>query len=396
MRRLKIDLVVHGRFYAFDLARELISLGHDVLVYTNYPRFVAKRFGLPSGCVNSFVGHGLMTRIQYRLDPLKRTFDFEPYLHQSFGSWAASRVRRDTDLIHCFSGVAEEILQLSRATHPCSRWIVRASAHIRQQRRLLCEEEVRVGLPIDKPSEWMIAREEREYALADKIVVLSSFAQSSFIKEGVAADRVFPLCLGVETRCFRASAEIIAARCSRIARGQPLEVLTVGSFTARKGSFDLARIAAALAPRIRFRFVGDLSRELNTLRKLASGCIRFHTRVPQFELTKIYQAADLFVFPTIEDGAGAVLAQAAAAGLPILTTTNCAGPDLVREGRTGWVLPVRRPDAFIERLKWCDSHRSELTAIVRNTCDAFEPRDWKAMAADLVRAIDDYTPLINA
>ena len=36
VRRLKIDLVVHGRFHAFDLARALINLGHDVLVYTNY------------------------------------------------------------------------------------------------------------------------------------------------------------------------------------------------------------------------------------------------------------------------------------------------------------------------------------------------------------------------
>ena len=155
VRRLKIDLVVHGRFHAFDLARALINLGHDVLVYTNYPKFVAKRFGLPPDRVKSFLGHGLMARVQRRLDPLKRTLDLEPYLHQCFGSWAADRVRPNADLIHCFSGVAEEILHLSRDTHPCPRWLVRGSAHIREQHRLLCQEEVRVGLRIDKPSEWM-------------------------------------------------------------------------------------------------------------------------------------------------------------------------------------------------------------------------------------------------
>jgi glycosyltransferase involved in cell wall biosynthesis len=342
VRRLKIDVVVHGRFYAFDLARELINRGHDVLVYTNYPKFAAKRFGVPPNCVKSFLGHGLMTRVQGRLDPLKRTLDLEPYFHRCFGSWAADRVRPNADLIHCFSGVAEETLHLSRDTHPCPRWVVRASTHIREQHRLLCQEEERVGFPIDKPSEWMIAREEREYALADRIVVLSSFAQSTFLEEGVGADRVILLRPGVETRRFRASAEEIAARCLRIASGQPLEVLTVGSFTARKGGFDLVSIATALAPDVRFQFVGDFSGELNALEKSNSGCIRFQARVPQYELPKFYELADLFVFPTIEDGAALVLAQAAAAGLPILTTTNCSGPDLVSGGLTGWVLPIRR------------------------------------------------------
>ena len=172
-------------------------------------------------------------------------------------------------------------------------------------------------------------------------------------------------------------------------------MLTVGSFTARKGGFDLVSIAAALAPDVKFQFVGDLSGELNALRKSTSGCIRFHTRVPESELAKIYEAADLFVFPTIEDGAAAVLNQAAAAGLPILTTTNCSGSDLVREGLTGWVLPIRRPDAFVERLQWCDSHRPELAAMVRNTYEVFQPRDWNDMAADLVRAIDNCTSLIH-
>jgi glycosyltransferase involved in cell wall biosynthesis len=77
-----------------------------------------------------------------------------------------------------------------------------------------------------------------------------------------------------------------------------------------------------------------------------------------------------------------VLAQAAASGLPILTTTNCAGPDLIREGKTGWVLPIRSPEAFIERLRWCDSHREELAAMVRRIYTEFKPRDWADVAAD--------------
>jgi glycosyltransferase involved in cell wall biosynthesis len=394
VRPRKVDLVVHGRFHAFDLARALISLGHDVLVYTNYPKFAAKPFGLPPERVRSFVGHGLMTRLQRRIDPLKRGFDLEPYFHQSFGRWAAGRVRRNADLIYVFSGVAEEILQLSRETHPCQRWMVRASAHIRTQHRLLCEEEARIGVGIDKPSAWMLAREEREYTPADKIVVLSSFARKSFVEEGVGADRLLLLPSGVESVRFRASPEAITARCQRIVSHRPLEVLTVGSFTARKGGLDLATIATALSPAFRFHFVGDIPGELIALRSMSGG-IGFRPRVPQFELAKIYEAADIFVFPTIEDGFANVLAQAAAAGLPILTTANCSGPDVVREGLTGWVYPIRRPDAFIERLQWCNSHRQELAKMVRHAYEAFQPRDWIDMAKELVHAFDSHSLLTH-
>jgi hypothetical protein len=45
-----------GASYTFDLARKLIDLAHDVLAYTDYPKFVAKRFGLPPDRVKLFPG----------------------------------------------------------------------------------------------------------------------------------------------------------------------------------------------------------------------------------------------------------------------------------------------------------------------------------------------------
>jgi glycosyltransferase involved in cell wall biosynthesis len=91
----------------------------------------------------------------------------------------------------------------------------------------------------------------------------------------------------------------------------------------------------------------------------------------------------VFLFPTIEDGFAMVLAQAAAAGLPVVTTANCAGPDLLREGETGWIVPIRSPEALAERLRWCDGHRPELAMMVARIHEQFQPRDWSDVAADL-------------
>ena len=78
--------------------------------------------------------------------------------------------------------------------------------------------------------------------------------------------------------------------------------------------------------------------------------------MPEAQLCEAYEWGDVFIFPTIEDGFATVLAQAYAAGLPILATTNCGAPDFIRQGETGWILPIRAPAEFIEQLEWCDAH----------------------------------------
>src|SRR5206468_620270 len=110
----------------------------------------------------------------------------------------------------------------------------------------------------------------------------------------------------------------------------------------------------------------------------------FVLRQPQLSLPSIYRQSDVFLFPTIEDGYAVVLAQAQAAGLPILATTNCSASDFVRDGENGWILPIRDPAAFIERLEWCDAHRNELARMVWATFDRYQPRDWSNVASDLI------------
>lgn len=117
--------------------------------------------------------------------------------------------------------------------------------------------------------------------------------------------------------------------------------------------------------------------------------VEFVARVPQTELGAHYRWADVFVFPTIEDGFPAVMAQACAAGLPQLTTPNGAGRDLISEGVNGWVLPIRCPEAFIERLRWCDAQRTELAALTVDIATRFQQRDWREVAQDFLSIVEN-------
>jgi len=380
---MKIALVVHGRFHAFDLAQALRQCGHTVKLFTNYPHWATRRFGIPDAMVHSFWPHGVLSRIARRLHEKARLPFPEAWLHRLFGRWAARVVHKESwDVIHCWSGIAEELLRQQPDTVGFSL-LCRGSAHIRTQAKILEEEEHRTGIALDRPSEWMIEREKREYQLAERIAVLSRFAYESFIAEGVPAQKLCLVPLGVSQAAFRPSLQVVEERCRRILAGEPLRVLYVGAVSLRKGMWDFRTIMAGSDPgRFRFRLLGPVAAEA---RQFVSTLPEEAERIPkqaEAALPYWYAWGDLFLFPSLEDGFAQVLTQASASALPILATTNCAGPDVLQEGETGWVLPIRSPQAFLERLSWCDTHRDALAAMVRRMYHDSHGRGWPRVAAD--------------
>jgi glycosyltransferase involved in cell wall biosynthesis len=382
MKPLKIAIVVQGRFHAFDLARVLLARGHAVTVFTNYPPWAAARFGVPAEHVRSFATHAFLERAASRLARTGSLRYPEAWLHQMFGRWAAREVAAASwDVVHCWSGVSEEILSV--ADRRSLTLLMRGSAHIAEQSRLLRDEETRAGVALDRPSGWMIARELREYALADHIVVLSTFSRTTFQGEGIRDDRISVLPLGVDVAAFRPSADVTEARKRRILAGEPLRVLYVGSVSYQKGLVDLAATIDALdGEPFRFVLVGRVLPEAASLVERLRARAEIVGHVAQARLPAVYADADLFVFPTIQDGFGVVLAQAKAAGLPIVTTPHGAGPDMVTPDRDGWIVPIRDGAAIVERLRWCQTNRPALAAMTTQVYDTFRPRDWTDVAAD--------------
>lgn len=379
---MKIAIVVHGRFHAFDLARALIRRGNEVTVFTNYPKWAVRRFGIEPERVRSCWPHGVASRL-FDLLRGRVGFDAAPLLNPLFDRWAVRELRRDDwDVVHSFSGVAEGVLTAFRSTSTCGL-MVRGSAHIRTQDSILREEEVRTGVRLDHPTSWIIAREGREYGLADRIIVLSSFAAHTFVAEEAYPEKVRCLRLGANLATFRPSDATVEARCRRILSGAPLRVLFTGAVSLRKGFWDFAEVVRASGRgRFYFQCVGPMMKEARRLAADLACLVEFTPKQPQEVLPKFYAAADLFLFPTQEDGFAAVLAQANASGLPTITTTNCCGPDLIEENKTGWIVPIREPKAILHRLHWCDTHRQELAAMVRYISTEYEPRDWDEVASD--------------
>jgi len=375
---VRIATVVQGRFHAFDLVREFTKRGNSVELFTNYPEWAVNKYGAGASMVRSYWQHGVARRIAGRLG-----FRAEAAWDRQFGIWAAKQIGRGQwDVLHTWSGVSLELLR-EHGNRRGATLLLRGSAHIRTQAQILREEQERTGVRVEQPSSWIMEREEEEYQLTDRILVLSNFARRSFVERGISPEKLCLLPLGANSTVFRPQPETIEERLSRILSGAPLRVLYVGNLSLQKGMHDAVNVVRALDPRrFEFRFVGSVSKdagdEVRMLRRLA----QVVPKQPQSQLREQYSWADVFVFPTIQDGFAAVLSQAQASALPILCTTNCGGPDIVREGETGWVLPIRSPEAFTDRLTWCDEHRDELAAMVEGVYRRQGVREWKDVARD--------------
>jgi len=189
---------------------------------------------------------------------------------------------------------------------------------------------------------------------------------------------------------FCSSTEIINDRCKRVLTNEQLRVIYVGTFSIQKGMYDMVYIVKKLCKtkKFKFRFVGPVEQSAKSLKSQISNMAEFIPKQPQAKLPELYAWADIFVFPTIQDGYALVLAQAQAAALPFICTTNCAGLDIVAEGKIGWILPIRSPDDFIERLLWVEKHREEYVQVIKNASDKIynksNYRSWSNVAYDLI------------
>ena len=90
--------------------------------------------------------------------------------------------------------------------------------------------------------------------------------------------------------------------------------------------------------------------------------------VPSNEVVNVLAKYDCFVFPSEYDTEGfpAVLAEAMAAGLPILASDVCYNTEIVHEGRNGWIYRSGDASALAELFIRCQKRRDELENMARN------------------------------
>lgn len=193
-------------------------------------------------------------------------------------------------------------------------------------------------------SEW-----RRECALADRIVVNSSWSRDALVQEGIAKEKIRIVPLAYE----RPPASLVFARRypASFSSARPLRVLFLGQVNLRKGIGPLLDAIRLLRGEpIEFTLVGpvqiSIPEDLRCHRQ-----VRWHGMAPRPATSQFYQDADVFLFPTLSDGFGLTQLEAQAWKLPIITTRFCG--EVVEQGRNGWILPEVTPQSIAAALREC-------------------------------------------
>jgi SAM-dependent methyltransferase len=209
-----------------------------------------------------------------------------------------------------------------------------------------------------------------------------------------------PIGGGVDLARFRPAEDRRAARASLgLALDRPL-LFTVRNLEARMGLDTLLEAMAALVrrrPDALLLIGGSGShRALLEERVAALGLdkhVTFLGFVPDAELPRYYQAADVFVLPTRElEGFGLVTAEALACGTPVLGTPVGATPELLDPLGAGLVFEAATAEAmaadliaFVDRLDADPAAVARLRAACRHHAET--RFDWERIVDALERTL---------
>lgn len=340
---MKVTVAVQGRFHAFDLARELHRQGALARLITSYPAFVARRFGVPGELVHSAVGTEMLARAWRKLPAdVGRAWDPQPRLNRRFERVAMQQLDPASDVFVGWSGSSLAALRRARSLG-LTTVVERGSSHILDQCALLAEEYERAGLRPVMAHPRVVEAELAEYEEADAIAVPSHFVRRTFLARGVPASRLIHVPYGVSLAGFRpALAE----------HDGVFRILHCGTVSLRKGCHLLLQaFAECRLPGAELWFVGRVLPEMAPfLRRWGGPRVVLHGVQPQASLPRIYARASVFCLASIEEGLAMVLLQAMACGLPVIASVHTGAEDVLRDGRDGFLVPVRDVEALKQKI----------------------------------------------
>lgn len=305
-----------------------------------------------------------------------------PELPRQIAEWRFLRDVQQFDAAYLFPGVSlKTMAQIKAAGIPLV--LERVNTYTGYAKRVLDDAYDRLGVAPNHPNtSAKIQREWEECTLADYLICPSSAVQRSFVEAGIPASKLLVTSEGWDPSRF---AHQHGQRPSR----QPSDEVTVlflGSVCVRKGAHLLLQAWSKAKINGRLILMGRLEPEI------AQTCADLLNRPDvehrdfQSDYTSIYQAADIFALPSLEEGSPLVTYEAMGNGLPILASPMGAG-GIVRDGTDGLIVPPYAEEQWIAALRSLAADRDlrqQMGAAARQRAAEFT---WDKVAASRAAAL---------
>ena len=232
-----------------------------------------------------------------------------------------------------------------------------------------------------KDSQAKLERKTEEMALADVVVTPGNFVARSLpgfaeTKKIIISPFGSPAALPGYHKAFDEK--------------KKLKVLFAGSMGQRKGLGDLFAAMNLLGGRpLELVVMGTLMAPMEFYKKEFDG-FRYEPGRPNAEVLALMRSCDVFCLPSIVEGRALVLQEAMSQGLPLIITGNTGGEDLVIEGKTGFLVPIRSPRSIAEKIDWFLDNRNLLPEMSDNARVHAAGYTWQKYGADVVSSVTGF------
>ncbi len=225
---------------------------------------------------------------------------------------------------------------------------------------------------------------DEELRLADRVVVLSTYARDTYAAAGVPIERITIIPPGVWSPGA-------AVRGTTQVKRAAIRFLFVGNVKRAKGVDLLLEAFARLeAPGKSLTLVGSMAEKGELPGALPDG-VEYLGKLPRDAVFDAYANADVLVLPSRADGFGFVVAEAMGCGLPVIVSTATGAKDLVSEGMTGWIFKSGSTEDLLRAMADAHSRRSLLADMGAQARQAAAKLTWDAYG---IRVREFYSRLL--
>jgi glycosyltransferase involved in cell wall biosynthesis len=170
--------------------------------------------------------------------------------------------------------------------------------------------------------------------------------------------------------------------------GEALELLSIGRLVLRKGFQEIIQ-ALGIVRRQRsdfhLRIVG-YGRAEDEIRRVLdeqgiTSNVSFLGRVEYQDLGKYYLSSDAYLFYGDREGSSLAMIEAASYGLPLIASDHPGNRSYVENGKSGFLVEHKNPEALARAVLELLAHRDALAAMGRRSREIAEMYSWAKVAA---------------
>jgi glycosyltransferase involved in cell wall biosynthesis len=242
--------------------------------------------------------------------------------------------------------------------------------------------------------------EERMLERSNRIIAVSDFTRSELLQYyKVKENKIRVIHNGVDVDKFKPAADKLKAKAELGFNPEDKAILSVGRLYARKGLFTLIESMALVTRKFKnakFIIAGKgLSNEMKKLVNYAAKLgvkdnIVFTGYFPDKELPRLYQAADIFAFSTFYENLPFAVLEALSSGLPVVTTRVGGIPEMIEDGKNGFLVEPSNARELADRILYYLEHpavASEMALLARKNIE--NHFDWRLIVKKVVKVYDE-------